>query len=141
MKKKPQHTIAASAIASLLLSCIAIGCGRSLPSTVDGAVTFNGKAVPRGTIAFSPRDEQGTAAYAAIQSDGNYRLRTGQTRGLAPGDYIITIQATELQTREESLTLKMPKSIIPTRYADRRTSGLSAAVAAGANRIDLNLAP
>ena len=130
---------------NLCVICVILllaGCGRSLESTVQGTVTFNGKPLLTGTgkITFHPV-KGGAAAYGTILSDGTYRLQTGKTGGLTAGEYAVAVMATEPQTPAQVAALSMPKLITPVRYADVKTSDLRCTVNSGANQIDLTLKP
>src|SRR5688572_21680825 len=61
------------AVASLLT---VVGCGGTFESSVSGVVTLDGKVVPRGAVSFQPK-AGGPAAYAQINEDGSYVVRTG----------------------------------------------------------------
>lgn len=127
-----------SAILCMLL--LSAGCGRSLESSVSGVATFDGKPLPRGSVSFFPT-EHGAAAAGTIQSDGTYEIRTGRGKGLAAGDYLVTVIAREPLTAELAAAMKLPKPITPTRYQEVKTTDLRCAVKPGANRIDLELKP
>ena len=116
------------------------GCGHSLESAVSGIATFNGKTLPRGSVSFHPT-QQGAVACGTIQSDGSYEIRTGRGKGLAPGDYTVTVIAREPSTPELAAAMKLPPSIIPARYQNPTTTELRCVVKPGSNRIDLELKP
>jgi hypothetical protein len=66
-----------SAILALVLTACS-GCGKPT-ATVQGHVTFNGTAVPRGALTFVPADGNGPASGATIRQ-GEYYVA-----GLLPG--------------------------------------------------------
>lgn len=133
-------TIHSRLLAILCLALLSTGCGRSLESGVTGVATFDGKPLPRGSVSFYPT-QQGAAAAGTIQSGGSYEILTGRTKGLSSGDYIVTVNAREPLTPELAAAMQLPKSIIPDRYQDVKTTDLRCTVKPGANRIDLELKP
>lgn len=133
----------------VLLLTLAGGCGNSRPETaiVEGRITWHGKPVTTGTIMFYPAT--GRPATGSISSDGSYRLTTFvKDDGATLGKHVVTIQASEIvggdnpqrfEDEYKGLRAGELKSLIPTEYADRTTSGLTAEVQATKNRIDFNL--
>lgn len=126
---------------SLLVLVTVSGCGGTYDATVSGAVTLDGNAVPRGTVAYHPAGG-GPAAYSPIQENGEYSLRTGREAGLPPGDYQVTVTSNEVPAQLESKDGRpMPpgKAITPLWYRSKETSGLRYNVVSGANEINLEL--
>ena len=120
-----------------LLVLLAAGCRDQPEQTVEvrGCVHYQGKPLPGGTIVFAPdpgRGGSGSLARAEIQSDGRYRLRSGDKSGAVPGWHRVTIApagAPGSATR-----------ILPSRYSDPELSGQSFEVKLGQeNVIDLHL--
>ena len=122
--------VALSSLIVLALFPLA-GCGGKLPGRISGAVTLDGAPLRTGTIVFHP-DMPGAAAYAAIDENGNYTVRTGNDQGLIPGDYVATVVATTGPPPNGKL-------LTPSRYGNVQQSGLRFAVAPGDNRIDIGL--
>jgi len=116
------------------------GCGGGNPATVNGTVTYNGQPLETGTVAFYPVDG-GPAAYANIQSDGTFRASTGQQKGLALGEYRISVQATGPMPEPgpQNDWEPVPESLIPESYNSPETSGLTATITPGENQVDLEL--
>lgn len=122
-----------------------VGCGGKYPSSVSGQVLIDGQAPPdrervRTVITYFPI-AGGAAAYGNSVSGGQYHLRTGSERGLAPGDYKVTVEITELNPPPPGGYINAPgfRFISPRVYATRETTPLSATVSEGANQIDLKL--
>jgi hypothetical protein len=117
------------------------GCGGAYDSSVTGVVTLDGNVVPRGTVSYQPK-AGGPAAYARIEGDGSYSVRTGREEGLPPGDYYVTVTANEPPTAQQTASGGPPppgKPITPLWYRSRETSGLSYTVESGGNEINLEL--
>jgi hypothetical protein len=80
-------------IAALLVVVAALpGCGPRGPQRfhVEGAVTFDGKSVPSGTIRFEPdstKGNTGPVGYAAI-IDGRYTTATEGSKGSLKGPIV-----------------------------------------------------
>jgi hypothetical protein len=138
----------------LLLGCL-LGCGgaikgRLATSQVAGKVTYRGEPIRHGQIRFFPVQAAGEgvrAAHGTLDSEGNYQLSTyRQGDGAICGEFQVAIESREQvpveRARRASMlgqTAGQPRSLIPSRYADPNTSGLTAHVAAGGNTIDFQL--
>src|SRR5262245_2668726 len=83
---------AAALLATIVGIASFIGCGGAYDSTAHGVVTLDGRAVPRGTVSFHPVSG-GPAAYAMIEDNGSYSIRTGREEGLPSGDYEVSVTA------------------------------------------------
>jgi hypothetical protein len=115
------------------------GCGSEYDATLTGAVTLDGKPVPQGTVTWTPVDA-GSSAYATIDSDGSYEVRTGREVGLKPGEYFVTVAANESAARTVEGGPPPPgKLIVPIWYRFKDRSGLKFTVEPGGNQIDLQL--
>jgi hypothetical protein len=127
-------------ILPLLVLVGVAGCGGTYDSTVSGVVTLDGNVVPRGTVAYMPV-AGGPAAYAPIQQDGTYVMRTGREEGLPAGEYSVTVTANEAGGSRSADGGPQPpgKAITPPWYRTKDTSGLNYTVSTGANEINLEL--
>jgi hypothetical protein len=115
------------------------GCGDSPkgPETVDvrGTLTYNGTPIEGANVIFHPtRSDQALASQAVTDRIGRFQLSThlgaGKFKpGIVPGHYAVTI--TKLDTAGISSSFAPPKSLLPKKYANPKTSGLTAEVAAG----------
>ena len=124
-------------------ACCALlsGCGGGLPTApVRGKITYQGKPVPSGTILFMPEGDQ-PAATGEIQPDGSYVLETYEPGdGAVLGKHSIMITAVEDQTGKlPEARSPMPALLIPVKYTNMMTSGLTAEVQPGQNTIDFVL--
>ena len=117
----------------LLLVCTSIiGCGKGFVPA-GGKVTYeDGSPVTSGGIVFS---SSFFMAEGRIQSDGTYTLfslKPGD--GLPPGQYKVTIGASETDERERSVDLIDPK------FSDPKSSPLFAEVIkGGTNQFDFQV--
>jgi hypothetical protein len=146
----------AGLMASLVVFA-ALGCGsgdelaRRYP--VSGTVTYNGKPVPKGSINFLPNDPNGRAAGGDIV-EGTYSLTTQDPGdGAIPGQYKVTVTATDVdvskevsQAKQKGMIISQDQiakakrtNLIPSKYSIAETSGLTAQVKEGANPIDFDL--
>jgi len=119
-----------------LFLALSLGCGKH-ESSITGTVTLDGAPLSRGTVTFHPKTE-GAAAYARIDAEGNYTVKTGDQEGLKPGKYVATVVATAPPGPGESETA-VGKLLIPARYGTVEQSGLEYTITRGTNEIDLNL--
>jgi hypothetical protein len=124
---------------------------------VTGQVTYNGVAVPQGTVNFiptKPAPPEGRAASGVIK-DGYYSMSTtGGGDGALPGEYNVAIIAVETDMTSAVAKGPLPKihegdaaylkavknakKLIPDKYGVSETSGLKATVD-GAKTIDFPL--
>jgi hypothetical protein len=128
-------------IVSLSAAAGVAGCGGAYDATVSGMVTLDGNIVPRGTLAFHPV-AGGPAAYARIEENGGYVVRTGREESLPPGEYFVTVAANEPPTVAQTAQGGPPppgKPITPAWYASKDSSGLKVVVESGDNELDLEL--
>lgn len=127
------------ACAILLLLCGCLGCAPA-KGGVSGTVTLDGKPLGNASVVFHPTGE-GATAYGTTISDGSYVLQTGAKEEVAPGDYLVTVTATEQVKRaaDAKSPPQPPKTLTPQRYADKTTSGLRFTVKPGSNRYDIEL--
>ena len=127
---------------ALLALIFFAGC--SGESSVSGKVTFDGALLTSGIVTFHPA-ESGPVGVGWIGEDGRFVVAVGTSKTLPPGEYIVTVVATEPLEKDKfdakgaPMAPKAPKRITPERYSSRETSDLRKTVASGANVIDLEL--
>ena len=114
----------------ILVLCCTLGCGGA--SSVSGRVTLDGQPLTTGTITFKPQGDA-PAAIGQISSNGSYRLSVGTSSSVAPGQYQVTIVATELVAPTPTDPSPLPKMLTPEKYNDPATSGFTAEVKPGKN--------
>ena len=155
------HRTATPALAAILIALLLpcwIGCGDKL-TPVTGTVRLDGKPVAAAGVALHPV-HGGPMAVAATDAKGCYRLETGNKSGVMPGEYrvsVVKVEMTGFRANKNRLPLgparggikeKMndaarggikEKWIIPRKYADPSTSGLTASVKPGMTPVDLDL--
>lgn len=111
----------------LLLMLAIVGCGDGrvkLPTApVTGTVTYQGKPLSSGNIAFF--HPSGQAAGAKLEADGTFKLSAFQ------GSNKIAIECNEPASDTGRRMGKRPKSLIPERYVNYTTSGLTLEVKPG----------
>lgn len=123
------------------LACLILpGCGGGpdLPpvAEVSGVVTLDGNPLPRGTIQFVPDKSKGTegaTAVGTIGPDGRYTLKTAGVEGAIVGFHKVGVRA--LQEEPEDETAPPPPPLIPPRYFNPDTSGLTAEVKADQDNV------
>lgn len=115
------------------------GCGRGgakLPplAPVSGKVTLDRNPLPRGVVQFIPDESKGTKgppAVGTIGSDGRFTLTTAGARGAVIGHHKVRIESRRRAKRPEEEGTQ--PSLIPEKYGNPDTSGLSFEVKAGQN--------
>ncbi len=141
MKRK--NRFRQTAVAIVAAFGLAAGCSSSLDSSVSGTVTLDGKPLEIGngtcTVSFYP-EEGGAAAQGRVGPDGTYALKTGSTKGIRSGTYIVTVVATGPSREPPPGVPPMPGPLLtPTRYGTKERSDLRFMIASGTNRINIAL--
>lgn len=124
----------------LLGASLLAGCGGA-KGTVGGSVTLDGKLLENAVVIFHA-DVDAATVYGTTDSTGTYVLQTGAKEEVPPGDYTVTVTATEqvpAATQGPGEPPKPPKTITPQRYADKTTSGLHFTVKPGGNQYNIEL--
>ena len=124
------------------------GCGSSGgPSAiVQGTVTLDGELAESGSIVFHS-DGDHPAAYGTINNDGSYSLRIGRgntsnidSSKIHPGQYTatVTLNGPPVANTEYAGAPPIPgPRLSAEKYAKKATSGLSYAVTAGRNVVNI----
>lgn len=157
MAQRLKSTVYLALVASVLLG----GCGQTedhRPPTypVAGTVVHNGQPVEGALVRFELVDASYSAA-GKTDAQGQYRLTTfGVNDGAPAGQYKVSILKYETppniptsesekdyvssETVDRTLEEVIPKNLLPAKYANVNTSGLTATVSEdGANRFDFTL--
>jgi len=145
----------------VLIAAAILGCGPSHPDLVpvSGAVTFEGKPVVGAQVTFMAPGAA-RAAFAVTDAEGKFRLSTfGTDDGAVVGNHTVTVakptqsgsgQAMSPDDADAAYAAAMAqaaaspavKSELPAKYADAKTSDLTANVtASGANEFTFALEP
>jgi len=114
------------------------GCGGVHESSVSGTVYLDDKPLKTGNVTFYP-SQGGAAVYSRIGANGAYQLKTGDTFGLKPGEYKVTVVATETPPVVKGSTPPIGKLITPRKYGQLEETDLLFTVGPGNNTIDLRL--
>lgn len=130
---------------SLSLVLMLSGCSgkpeRAPTVQVHGKVTYKGEALKRGTIVFFPKGGKKIAT-GEINEDGTYNLTTFESNdGALPGEHQVTILS------ERDMSNVLPEDVkpgdkpwlIPRKYNDVKTSGLTATVPDKETEINFDL--
>lgn len=112
-----------------LAGCDDGGGGDYVP--VAGVVNFDGKALTQGTVVFEPDKTAGNsflhASRGTIDAQGNYTLNCDDGNpGVPKGAYLIGVISTVPSNPKDEYAV--PKSVIPTRYGDPKSSTLKVTV-------------
>lgn len=121
----------------LLLAGMSPGCSDNAETfLVRGTVSYQGKALERGTVLFNPVDPGSSPSRAAIQPDGTFELRA------APGEHKITVALyteTDPNQDSESPGYVAPKSLLPEKYLSVSRTPLTCSVGEQETVVDLDL--
>ncbi|WP_339734654.1 hypothetical protein [uncultured Gimesia sp.] len=120
---------------------LSTGCGGGPADTpplarVKGTVTLDGKPLTSGSVQFTPDKNRGTTGRMAlgnINEDGTFELMTIRAGdGAQVGYHLVAIECYESAAFDPNQPVNQtPKSLIPKRYTDPKTSKLTAEVKSG----------
>ncbi|MCO6044673.1 carboxypeptidase-like regulatory domain-containing protein [Aeoliella sp. ICT_H6.2] len=128
------------------MSCVVVtGCGKQQRELtfVEGRVTYQGSPVAGGTVRFTPEEVAIGAAQrpatSVTDAEGRYRVKAYRDQaGIPPGDYLVSVMWYEGSMADPASV----RHLIPEKYSDASTSGLSASVPKeirGALKLDFDL--
>jgi len=140
------------ALCLVALSMLAVlpACSKAIKTEgVTGVITYNGEPLANATVKFIPTDATGSQSYGKTNEKGEYKLQTllgAADAGTTPGEYKVTVDCiTTVETGNmieengEEKEETVAESLIPTKYNNAETSGLTATVAPGDNTINFDL--
>lgn len=137
----------AAALVLLLAACLGCGGGKNDadPSLVpvSGTVTFNGQPLATGIVTLvGDGATAGSPASGKIES-GKFTIMTSVSApGARPGNYKVVIVAKDgVDTMDATGKPVVAKNLIPDRYADVATSGLTATIEKGGSQLKFELVP
>lgn len=138
MNKSGRELTAFRIVCCALLGMLAVGCGPRDTGgrvRVSGRVLYEGKSLPVGTVLFAP-DSNRNAGVAKIDTAGRFSTL------LLPGKYVVVVRASKgADTMDKDGNFIQANSLIPGKYNDANTSGLSVDVAPGMKPIEFVLDP
>jgi hypothetical protein len=112
---------------------------------VKGKVTYQGKALTTGVVAFHHTDQKSPLVKGEIGPDGTFQLSTRRPGdGAAPGEYRVTVTSMTPGKGVEGIDkdYRPPQPLIPLKYMRLDESPLKATVEArDDNDIQLSLTP
>lgn len=132
----------------IVFSLCCVGCGDGVESIanlvpVSGTVSFEDKPLPHGTVLFDPVEKPGESAVGKIV-DGKFTMvTTVSAPGVVVGKYRVRIISTEESAVPPNAAppFPEPKSLIPKKYNDLKTSGLEIEVVEGMAEPEWDLEP
>lgn len=128
--RKNAASVVVAAILIAVGSFLVTGCGKSqMPVTkVKGTVEVDGKTLTSGNVLFRP--EKGPIASGTIQPDGTFVLTTYPDRdGAVRGTHKVAVTSYEEPEGDASQgELALGRSLLPARYADPDSSGITVIV-------------
>ncbi len=149
-------------IIGLLSLFTLVGCGGPkgpAVTVVSGTVMLDGEPLDGASVVFHPTSSSGLAGTGKTSADGTFGLSTFRATpgaGVVPGEYVVTISKEEWPQFEEpedddpdyerkmaqverDMERAKPTYITPQAYGDEETSGLTATVSTGENKIVFEL--
>ena len=139
----------------VIVLCVAMsGCGGGSDGPplgrVKGTVTYQGQPLKNATVVFLPNQQGVRLASGVTDNNGRFELMTDVPGdGVVLGKHRVTITARAAEqplTQEQQTTMLLAgqslpsgKPLIPEKYFQFETSGLSAEIKAGSNTTDFDL--
>ncbi|MBR2005432.1 MAG: carboxypeptidase regulatory-like domain-containing protein [Thermoguttaceae bacterium] len=140
------------ALCLVALSMLAVlpACSKAIKTEgVTGVITYNGEPLADATVKFIPTDATGSQSYGKTNEKGEYKLQTllgAADAGTTPGEYKVTVDCIEtvetgnmIEENGEEKPETVAESLIPAKYNNAETYGLTATVAPGDNTINFDL--
>lgn len=135
---------------ALAMLAVLPACSKAIKTEgVTGVVTYNGEPLADATVKFIPTDGTGSQSYGKTNEKGEYKLQTllgAADAGTTPGEYKVTVDCIEtvetgnmIEENGETKPETVAESLIPAKYNNAETSGLTATVAPGDNTINFDL--
>lgn len=123
------------AAAIILVTGLSAGCGpRVAECFIEGHITLPGRALAEHHVVFYA-PATGAGASAAIDEQGDFHI----DGSVPPGEYVVTI--VPLTPPPGMVNKPRPRSPVPARYHDEKTTDLKTTIVAGKNRCDFELRP
>ena len=135
MSKDKVRLVLGQAVLSLVVFSLCLsstGCGAKV-GNVKGKITYEDKPLPQGQITFWAADGE---AKVAIQSMDDAKIvamakeLSKKSRGK---------EGEEQMKNETRPNVQVPKSLIPDKYTDQKSSGLSTTINGGENEYNIDL--
>jgi hypothetical protein len=150
-------------LALAIITVFTVGCGETLKTEpVSGTVTLDGSPVEKAMISFMPKDKNiGLSATGLTDAEGKYTLTAIDTTavhgaGTLPGEYMIAVIKTEVSefvSQEEADEKGIAATdsgggpstggettyLVPKKYSEFPTSGLTYTVVEGDNKYDIKI--
>ena len=132
-------TTSMRSLCGLAICCLlTLGCARRVSLVpVEGRVTLDGRPLETGAVMVQPK--AGPAAQAKIAADGTFRLGTFKPDdGAIPGAATVRVICRKALTQPGVETAYGP-SVIPEKYTQFDTSGISVEIKAGMPPLEIPL--
>lgn len=137
-------------LAALSMLAVLPACSKAIKTEgVTGVITYNGEPLADATVKFIPVDSTGSQSYGKTNEKGEYKLQTllgAADAGTTPGEYKVTVDCITtvktgnvIEENGEEKEETVAESLIPAKYNNAETSGLTATVAPGDNTINFDL--
>lgn len=155
MHRRLRHCL--SLCLGLLLAAVFAGCGDSsaVQYPVTGKVTLPGGASAAGCTVVFVSETSGAAGTGSVQADGTYAAKCQGAEGLPAGTYQVSISPPSQEMSEAEYATYMDASeadkkkmdaeradkekIVPEKYRDAKTSGLTCEVKDGPQTFDITV--
>ena len=140
------------ALCLVALSMLAVlpACSKAIKTEgVAGVITYNGEPLADATVKFIPVDATGSQSYGKTNEKGEYKLQTllgAADAGTTPGEYKVTVDCVKsvptgkmIEENGETIEEMDVEYVLPQKFGNPETSGLTATVNPGDNTINFDL--
>ena len=108
----------------LLAGFGSFGCGRGNMVPFQGRVSYRGYNLTSGLVVFAP-EQRGPLSVGRIRDDGSFILYTGDSPGVYPGNYRITVCSLNGSAPDGYGRFDFPQPAVPEKYRDPELSRLA----------------
>jgi hypothetical protein len=114
----------------LVAAAGSFGCGRGPAVPFQGRVSYRGYNLTSGVVVFAP-EQRGPLSVGRIRDDGSFVLYTGESPGIYPGNYRITVCSLTPGEPDGYGRFDFPRAAVPEKYRDPELSRLGYSVEPG----------
>ena len=119
-------------LAALAMLAVLPACSKAIKTEgVTGVITYNGEPLADATVKFIPTDSTGSQSYGKTNEKGEYKVTVDCVKSVPTGKMI--------EENGQEIEEMDVEYVLPQKFGNPETSGLTATVAPGDNTINFDL--